>query len=103
MKRKRDIETPVLPVGTFTPAEDYHQKFYLRQQHDLEKELTAIYPDAADFRNSTAAMRLNAYLAGHGTPKTLEKEIDSFGLSGNGQKTLRAVVKSFADAAGEGR
>ena len=58
----------------------------------MEKELTGIYPDPKDFINSTAAMKLNAYLAGHGTRKALEKEIDTFGLSANGKKKLRDLV-----------
>jgi hypothetical protein len=37
-------------------------------------------------------MKLNAYLAGHGTRKTLDKEIDTFGLSADGKKKLREFV-----------
>lgn len=48
-------------------------------------------------------MKLNAYLAGHGTRKTLDKEIDSFGLSADGKKRLREFVGNFADTVGEGR
>jgi len=91
-KNKHARETPVLPVGTFTLAEDYHQKFYLRQNRELERELTAFYPDLKDFVNSTAAMKLNAYLGGHGTRKTLDREIDDFGLSTAGKKKLRESV-----------
>jgi hypothetical protein len=91
-KRKHAIETPVLPLKAFTLAEDYHQKFHLRQERDLEKELTGIYPELKDFVNSTAAMKLNAYLAGHGTRKTLDKEIDSLGLSADGKKKLLELV-----------
>jgi peptide-methionine (S)-S-oxide reductase len=91
-KRKHVIETPIQPLEAFTLAEDYHQKFHLRQERDLEKELTSIYPKLKDFVNSTAAMKLNAYLAGYGTRKTLEKEIDSFGLSADSKKKLLASV-----------
>jgi methionine-S-sulfoxide reductase len=91
-KNKHAQETPVLPVGTFTLAEDYHQKFYLRQNRELEQELTAIYPALAEFTNSTAATKLNAYLGGHGTRKKLDKEIDDFGLSAEGKKKLREFV-----------
>ena len=73
-------------------AEDYHQKFYLRQNRELEQELKAIYPALAEFTNSTAATKLNAYLGGHGTRKKLDKEIDDFGLSADGKKKLRELV-----------
>src|SRR5262249_21704008 len=102
-KRGSVVETSILPIGDFTLAEDYHQKFYLRQRSELEQELIKIYPKWNDFTNSTAAMRLNAYLAGHGTPKTLEKEIDRFGLSAESKKLLREFVKNFSELFGEGR
>lgn len=100
-KRKGEITTPILPVGVFTVAEDYHQKFHLRQNSDLEKELMAFYPDAKDFMNSTAAMKLNAYLAGYGTSQMLAKEIGDFGLSAAGRKKLLEFYKNFSAIGGE--
>jgi peptide methionine sulfoxide reductase MsrA len=91
-KRKQEIATPILPVGTFTVAEDYHQKFYLRQCRPLEREVIARYASAREFMNSTIAMRLNAYLAGYGTRKMLDGELDSFGLSEAGRKILRQAI-----------
>jgi hypothetical protein len=102
-KRRRPIETPILPMESFTLAEDYHQKFHLRQNHDLEWELTAIYPELVDFTNSTAAMKINACLGGYGSRKALANDIDRFGLSAEGKKKLREFMGNFADTAGEGR
>jgi peptide methionine sulfoxide reductase MsrA len=93
-KRNREIATPILPAGRFTIAEDYHQKFYLRQCPALERELSGRYRDAREFMNSTSAMKLNAYLAGHGTVEMLDKEIDSFGLSEAGRKLVREAVSN---------
>jgi peptide-methionine (S)-S-oxide reductase len=91
-KRKQEIATPIVPADTFIVAEDYHQKYFLRQCRPLERELSARYASARDFMNSTTAMKLNAYLAGHRTRKMLDKEIDSFGLSEMGRTTLREAV-----------
>jgi peptide methionine sulfoxide reductase MsrA len=87
-RRPEAFDTPILPVGEFTLAEDYHQKFYLRQYPKVEKELAAFYPDSLAWINSTAAMKLNAYFAGHGTWNVLEKEIDRLGLSAAGRKAV---------------
>src|SRR5262249_50740800 len=92
-RRGQKILTPVLPLGVFYLAEDYHQKFYLRQSAPLLKEFRDIYPDEAGFRNSTAATRVNAYLGGYGRYATLEMLIDRLGLSPNGRRMLLALVK----------
>jgi hypothetical protein len=102
-KRGRIIDTPILPLDSFTLAEDYHQKFFLRQDNDLSAELTDVYPNLNEFTDSTAAMKLNMYLAGHGTRKMLEQEIDRLGLSEAGKKRLREFVGNVSEFKGEGR
>jgi methionine-S-sulfoxide reductase len=102
-QQNREITTPILPIGEFFVAEDYHQKFHLRQHPELLKELTAIYPDWRDLTDSTAAMKLNAYLAGHGTLKALEKEITGFGLSATGRKRMLEFFKNYSEGVGGGQ
>jgi len=55
-------------------------------------EFRVIYPETADFVNSTTAARVNGYLAGYGTSQALEGEIDSFGLSEAGVRKLRQII-----------
>jgi peptide-methionine (S)-S-oxide reductase len=76
-----EVYTEVLPAGPFYLAEDYHQKYNLQRGRDYYKELSAIYPEIEDLVNSTAAARLNGYLAGYGTREQLEHEIGQLGLS----------------------
>jgi peptide-methionine (S)-S-oxide reductase len=78
----------------FWPAEDYHQKYALRAERALMAELRAYYPSETDFRDSTAAARLNGYVAGDGSLSQLQKEIDSLGLSDASRKHLLATVKA---------
>jgi hypothetical protein len=92
-RRGQKVPTVVAALGTFYLAEDYHQKYYLRQRADLLKEFRAMYPEEKDFRNSTAAARVNAYLGGHGTAETLQKEIAGFGLSEAGRRALLESVR----------
>ena len=91
-KQGKAIFTEILPYSRFYLAEDYHQKHYLRNVPDLNKELTAIYPDINDFLNSTAVARVNGYLGSNGDIETLRQEIDSYGLSPAVQQRLLAMA-----------
>jgi hypothetical protein len=87
------VYTEIIPYSGFTLAESYHQKHRLRGHGDLMKEFEAIYPITKDFVNSTAAARVNGYLAGYGTRAQLEAELDSLGLSPAAQGKLLKKVK----------
>lgn len=91
-KLGRAVNTAILPLGNFYVAEDYHQKYELRCTADLLKEFKAIFADEKDFLNSTAAARVNGYIAGRGTKEQLQKEIDLLGLSAEGRKRLQVYV-----------
>jgi len=92
-RRGAKVITVIQPVGIFTRAEDYHQKYILRQRGKLLREFEAMYPDPADFTDSTAAARVNGYLGGNGTAEMLEQEIDRLGLTPAGAQTLRGYVQ----------
>lgn len=86
------VFTQVLPAETFYLAEDYHQKFNLRRYKDIYGELAAVYPTTEALIASTAAARLNGYVAGYGTRAQLDTEIESLGLSSEAQQSLRRLV-----------
>ena len=93
-RSKRKIFTKILPLKIFYMAEDYHQKYRLRSERDLMKEFRAKYNSTEDFVNSTAAARVNGYLAGYGTLEDLMEELPGFGLSQKANKKLIEIVKS---------
>jgi peptide-methionine (S)-S-oxide reductase len=85
------VRTEVLPLGTFTLAEDYHQKYYLRHHEELMAELAAYFDDTPGLIGSTAVARLNGWLAGHATSQAqVERELPLLGLSAEGQARVRA-------------
>ena len=88
------VVTEIIPFSGFCLAEDYHQKYYLRSEPSLFRELRAIYPDISNLIDSTAVARLNGYVVGFGTPETLENDLNSLGLSEAGKTRLLEVVDS---------
>jgi len=87
------VATRIERLGEAWMAEDYHQKYYLRNDRTLMPEFRAMYRSDAGFVASTAAMRVNGYLAGNGARAQLEQEIDVLGLSEKGRAYLRAQVE----------
>ena len=88
----RSVKSEVAPLNTFTLAEDYHQKYILKQYAGLNAEMSRIYPNHRELVNSTAVARLNGYASGYGDKDQLAREIDSLGLSGEGRKALIDMV-----------
>ena len=83
------LATRIEPLNRFWPAEEYHQKYHLRNDRTLAAEFQAMFGgDERAFRESTAAARVNGYVAGDGTIAQLGREIDFLGLTTAGRKRL---------------
>jgi hypothetical protein len=96
-----EVHTAILPATEFTLAEDYHQKYYLRHIPGLWRELSRFYPDLTSLVNSTAAARMNGYVAGYGSLGQLEEELPGLGLSPDaGRQLLSRVAAKSGKAQG---
>jgi len=82
------IATSIEPLKAFYPAEDYHQKFYLRQDPVMAALFSAFYPDGHSLMNSPAAAKVNGFLSGQGSREHLERIIHLLGLSAEGERRL---------------
>ena len=91
-RRNKKIQTEILPSGKFYLAEDYHQKYQLRQHRELMAEFKTMFPRTIDFINSTAAARVNGYVGGHGTPDEIKRNLENLGLSAAGSKRLLEIA-----------
>ncbi len=88
----KPVTTEVLVASTFYRAEDYHQKYRLRNLRELASELRELYPNERAFVDSTAAARINGYLGGHGTPEQYKDELPKLGLSEKGIHLLQGFT-----------
>jgi peptide-methionine (S)-S-oxide reductase len=91
-KIKGEIKTQIVPFTGFYLAEDYHQKHALRRYPELAEQLLTMYPTTEGLVYSTAAARVNGYLAGYGGCDSLKAEVHKFGLSTEGSETLLEIV-----------
>ena len=89
------IVTEIRELKNFYLAEDYHQKYYLRQYPDIYREYLQYYPDWQDFTNSAAVTKTNGFVGGNSSPDELEKISQYLGLSGSALKKLAGIVEAY--------
>ena len=92
-ERSNTVLTEILSYSNFNYAELYHQKYYLQAEQRIMKDALSNLDDFEGFMFSTTAARLNGYVGGYGDPTTLEKEIESYGLSDEGEKILLGIAE----------
>jgi peptide-methionine (S)-S-oxide reductase len=92
VSQNRKVYVEIMEIGTFYPAEDYHQKYFLQHNPELLREFRA-YSTIQDFVESTAATRVNGYIAGCGSLAELQEEIDTYGLSAEAKELLLSMVQ----------
>jgi peptide-methionine (S)-S-oxide reductase len=92
-KMGQPVKTKVVPLQSFTMAEDYHQKYLLKQHYQLKSEMYRMYPRHRDFVDSTAVTRVNGYVEGNGSREQFLHDIDQLGLSEEGRQELTEIME----------
>jgi len=88
LEDKMNATTEVYKFEKFYMAEDYHQKYLLKQIVTVTDELEKYYPNHDDFVNSTAVARANGYLYGESNEELYKEERSLLGLSEHALKFL---------------
>jgi len=89
-KINKKVSTTIEKIGTFTNAEDYHQKYYLRHHTDIIQALNL--SDEA-LITSHVACRLNGYVSGYGNIKQFRKELPTLKLPKMVETKLIQILK----------
>lgn len=83
------ILTNILPIETFTEAEDYHQKYLLRS-HPLLFRLFGF--SDRELVTSHVAAKVNGYIGGYGTMEQFERDSASWKLDEQQKSALRTII-----------
>ncbi|MFC5652700.1 peptide-methionine (S)-S-oxide reductase MsrA [Paenibacillus solisilvae] len=86
-------ETEIAPYKDFHPAEDHHQKYYLKRFPDAMEKLSTLYPAQDDLIDSTLAARLNGLAKGFTNLERINNEIHQWPLSLNEQDSMINLIK----------
>jgi peptide-methionine (S)-S-oxide reductase len=90
------IYTEILPASSFHRAEEYHQKYFLRQRKEIVGILKKTFPSEDGFMDATAAARLNGYFGGYLSLHDLEAELNDSGLSTEDKKWIMDSLHASA-------
>lgn len=89
------ILTEMIPYTSFTLAEDYHQKYYLRRFKSAFQAISSLYLNHEAFVHSTLPARLNGFVKGFGTWEGMKREIQDWGGSLDEQDMVIGVLNSL--------
>ncbi|WJY27617.1 peptide-methionine (S)-S-oxide reductase MsrA [Sporosarcina trichiuri] len=82
------IETDIAPFASFTPAEEPHQKYYLKRYPKALEQLSALYPEESLLTPSAYAARLNGLVKSFGSKEELTIEIRTWPIPAADQTKL---------------
>ncbi|XP_067931994.1 peptide methionine sulfoxide reductase-like [Watersipora subatra] len=88
-QKMKKIVTKILPAQTFYNAENYHQKYLLRNQSGL---LASFGLGDKQIISSYVACKVNGYVGGYGSEDQFDKDLPSLGLSSEQEEYIRHVI-----------
>lgn len=94
-RQGKEIQTEFQVATLFYPAEDYHQKYFLRRFKEATKNVQKLFPDEETFIRSTISARLNGFIRENKSLPEIKEEIKNWGLSEEHLKELQKMILSL--------
>lgn len=91
----KEIGTEILYDLPFYPAENRHQKYFLKRFDKAMDTLLPLFPDHSSFIHSTIAARLNGFVSENGRLTDIKDELSDWQLSEEEEKVLRKVLQNI--------
>lgn len=79
----------------FYPAEDRHQKYFLKRFSKAMESIRPLFPDHTSFMHSTIAARLNGFVRENGRLDEIKEEIYDWQLSEEEEAALRNMLQDI--------
>lgn len=90
---KEDPATELAPLAVFYPAEDRHQKYYLKRFPDAMEKLVTLYSSLEELHGSTVAARLNGLAKGFTGMERILREIREWTVSEEDRLRIIEIIK----------
>lgn len=89
------IGTEILYDRSFYPAENRHQKYFLKRFSKAMASILPLFPDHTTFMDSTIAARLNGFVRENGRLNDIKDEISDWQLSEEAESVLRNMLQDI--------
>lgn len=94
-ERKKELQTEFQAYNLFYPAEDRHQKYFLRRFKAACDQVQELFPDEEAFIHSTIAARLNGFVRERGKLPAIKQEITQWGLQPSQTNSLIKTIDTL--------
>ncbi|WP_240548436.1 peptide-methionine (S)-S-oxide reductase [Paenibacillus lignilyticus] len=88
-------ETECMPYTVFYPAEDRHQKYFLKRYPDAIAKLRTLFPTEDELTRATLAARLNGIAKGFANMDQIIHEIRTWKISHEEQEEIIDLIKQI--------